>query len=34
MKILDRHLLKELVRFAMLAVGSVVAIYLLIDLFE
>ncbi len=34
MKILDRHLLKELVKFALIAVGSVVVIYLLIDLFE
>ena len=34
MKILDRHLLKELVKFASISVGSVVVIYLLIDLFE
>jgi lipopolysaccharide export system permease protein len=34
MKILDRHLLKELVKFALIAVTSVVVIYLLIDLFE
>ncbi len=34
MKIIDRHLLKELVKFALIAVGSVVVIYLLIDLFE
>jgi lipopolysaccharide export system permease protein len=34
MKTIDRHLLKELVKFALIAVGSVVAIYLLIDLFE
>jgi lipopolysaccharide export system permease protein len=34
MKVLDRHLLKELVKFAFIAVGSVVVIYLLIDLFE
>jgi len=34
MKVVDRHLLRELVKFALIAVGSVVAIYLLIDLFE
>ena len=34
MKVIDRHLLKELVRFAFIAVSSVVVIYLLIDLFE
>jgi len=34
MKVIDRHLLKELVKFAFIAVGSVVVIYLLIDLFE
>jgi lipopolysaccharide export system permease protein len=34
MKVIDRHLLKELVKFALIAVGSVVVIYLLIDLFE
>jgi lipopolysaccharide export system permease protein len=34
MKIVDRHILRELVKFALLAVTSVVAIYLLIDLFE
>lgn len=33
MKVVDRHLLRELVKFAIMAVGSVVAIYLLIDLF-
>ena len=34
MKILDRHLLRELVKFALIACTSVVVIYLLIDLFE
>ena len=34
MKVIDRHLVRELVKFALIAVGSVVAIYLLIDLFE
>jgi len=34
MKVLDRHLLRELVKFALIAVGSVVVLYLLIDLFE
>jgi lipopolysaccharide export system permease protein len=34
MKLLDRHLLWELVKFALIAVASVVVIYLLIDLFE
>uniref|UniRef100_A0A7V3PSB4 YjgP/YjgQ family permease n=1 Tax=candidate division WOR-3 bacterium TaxID=2052148 RepID=A0A7V3PSB4_UNCW3 len=34
MKIIDRHLLKELIKFAVLALVSVVSIYLLIDLFE
>ena len=34
MKIIDRHLLGELLRFALLALASVVVIYLLIDLFE
>ena len=34
MKIIDRHVLRELLKFALIAVGSVVAIYLLIDLFE
>jgi lipopolysaccharide export system permease protein len=33
-KVIDRHLLKELVKFASIAVASVVVIYLLIDLFE
>ncbi|HTW90670.1 MAG TPA: LptF/LptG family permease [bacterium] len=33
MKVIDRYLLKELVKFAIIACGSVVAIYLLIDLF-
>jgi len=33
-KIIDRHLLGELLRFALLALASVVVIYLLIDLFE
>ncbi len=34
MKIVDRHLVRELVKFALLACLSVVVIYLLIDLFE
>ena len=34
MKVLDRHLLGELVKFTLLALLSVVVIYLLIDLFE
>ncbi|MEO0080044.1 MAG: LptF/LptG family permease, partial [candidate division WOR-3 bacterium] len=34
MRVIDRHLLRELVRFALLALFSVVVIYLLIDLFE
>ncbi len=34
MKIIDRLLVKELIKFAFLALVSVVAIYLLIDLFE
>ena len=34
MKVVDRHILRELVKFAFIAVGSVVAIYLMIDLFE
>lgn len=34
MKIIDRHLVKQLVKFALLALLSVVTIYLLIDLFE
>jgi len=34
MKVMDRHLVGELVKFALIAVGSVVVIYLLIDLFE
>jgi lipopolysaccharide export system permease protein len=34
MKVIDRHLVRELVKFALIAVGSVVVIYLLIDLFE
>lgn len=34
MKVVDRHLVKELVKFAVIAVTSVVVIYLLIDLFE
>ncbi|OYD14854.1 hypothetical protein CH330_07365 [candidate division WOR-3 bacterium JGI_Cruoil_03_51_56] len=34
MKIVDRHILKEMVKFAFLALLSVVVIYLLIDLFE
>jgi lipopolysaccharide export system permease protein len=34
MKIIDRHLLKELIKFTVLALLSVVSIYLLIDLFE
>jgi lipopolysaccharide export system permease protein len=34
MKVVDRHLLRQLVKFALIAVGSVVVIYLLIDLFE
>ena len=34
LKVIDRHVLKELVKYALIAVGSVVAIYLLIDLFE
>jgi lipopolysaccharide export system permease protein len=33
-KVIDRHLVRELVKFALIAVGSVVVIYLLIDLFE
>jgi lipopolysaccharide export system permease protein len=33
-KVIDRHLLKELMKFAFIAVASVVVIYLLIDLFE
>jgi LPS export ABC transporter permease LptG len=33
-KVFDRHLLRELVKFAFLACASVVVIYLLIDLFE
>jgi LPS export ABC transporter permease LptG len=34
MKVFDRHLLRQLLKFALIAVGSVVVIYLLIDLFE
>lgn len=34
MKIIDRYLLKELIKFTLLALLSVVTIYLLIDLFE
>lgn len=34
MTIIDRHLVKELIKFALLALLSVVTIYLLIDLFE
>lgn len=34
MKTIDRHILRELVRFVLIAVTSVVVIYLLIDLFE
>ncbi|MEO0069949.1 MAG: LptF/LptG family permease [candidate division WOR-3 bacterium] len=34
MKIIDRHLVKQLIKFAFLALLSVVTIYLLIDLFE
>ena len=34
MKLVDRHILRELVKFALIAVVSVVIIYLLIDLFE
>ncbi len=34
MKVIDRLLVRELVKFALIAVGSVVTIYLLIDLFE
>ncbi|MEO0004670.1 MAG: LptF/LptG family permease [candidate division WOR-3 bacterium] len=34
MRIIDRHLLKEMVKFTLLALASVVIIYLLIDLFE
>ena len=34
MKVVDRHLLKELAKFVLIAVASLVVIYLLIDLFE
>ena len=34
MKVVDRHLAWQLLKFGMIAVGSVVVIYLLIDLFE
>ncbi len=34
MKVIDRHIGKEMIKFALIAVVSVVAIYLLIDLFE
>lgn len=34
MKIIDRHLFKEMVKFTLLGLASVVIIYLLIDLFE
>jgi LPS export ABC transporter permease LptG len=34
MKVIDRHIVRELVKFALLACASVVVIYLLIDLFE
>ncbi len=34
MRVVDRHLARELVRFALVALVSVVVIYLLIDLFE
>ncbi|MGQ9707642.1 MAG: LptF/LptG family permease [bacterium] len=34
MKIIERHLLREIIKFSLLALISVVTIYLLIDLFE
>lgn len=34
MKVIDRHIFRELLRFALLALLSVVVVYLLIDLFE
>jgi len=34
MKVMDRHLAREVVRFAIIALTSVVVIYLLVDLFE
>jgi lipopolysaccharide export system permease protein len=34
MKVMDRHLAREVVRFALIALTSVVVIYLLVDLFE
>ncbi|MBM3313233.1 YjgP/YjgQ family permease [candidate division WOR-3 bacterium] len=34
MKVVDRHLLAQLVKYVLIAVASVVALYLLIDLFE